>query len=100
MPPVSSGDMRSRLDKAIGKEVRITPDRRWATELIKLVPQNLLGRATEAINDFSGDISKEEFAHELIAEIKGRANGILRDSDPEAALDDCVEAVQSRHLPN
>ncbi len=100
MPPVSSGDMRSRLDKVLPKDVRITPDRRWASELIKLVPQDLLEKATNFINTFPADVSKEELAHELLDEIKGRPRGILGASDPEIALDDCIAAVKSRHLPN
>ena len=94
-PPevVSSGSMGSQLNKYVGKDTRITPDRKWALKLNELIPVSLLGKATDFIG-LAAPEYRQERAQKLLAVIESKPQGILRAVDQEIALQDCIAQVK------
>ena len=99
-PPseMRSGDLGSSLDAAVGKGVKMSPDRMWARDFITAIPQNLLEKATNFVESGFDGMSASNIAHELLDEIKSRPRGVVGASDQEIALDDCIRAVKNRHI--
>ena len=98
MPPpelAHSGSLGSPLNRVLQKETKITPERRWAKDLIEQIPYEYLGITTEFIKKFPPE-QAEGAAKKLLEIIKETSTGILRAPDQKTALKHCIEEAEKR----
>jgi len=80
MPPpelAHSGSLGSPLNRVLQKETKITPERRWAKDLIEQIPYEYLGITTEFIKKFPPE-QAEEAAKIFFEIIKETFAGVAR----------------------
>lgn len=95
-PPTetSSGTFRSSLGKALQRDTKIPPEKKWARQLVDSIPQAYLGMATEFVHLFPHEAEKA--AETLFEEINKLPRGVLGAPDQKEALRECIRKATSR----
>ena len=83
------------MDKALQKDTKIPPEKKWIRNFMDSIPHAYLGMATEFVNMFPSDRA-EKAAETLFEEINKLPHGVLGAPDQKEALRECIEAAIDR----
>ncbi len=96
-PPseVSSGPLRSPLNKVLQKETKIPEGKEWVKGLIDEIPVAYLPIVTDFLRRVPPN-KAEEAARKLFDVITEMTNGVLRSPNPKETLQECIREAEKR----